>query len=88
MDGVLIVDKPKGKTSFAIVRETKKEYNVKKVGHAGTLDPLATGVLLILIGKGTKLSEKLMNHDKEYIATIKLGKKSKDKINKFSDIIR
>ena len=75
MNGLLIIDKPQGKTSFDIVRETRKKYNVKKVGHAGTLDPLATGVLLILIGKATRLSEKLMNHDKEYIAVLKLGER-------------
>lgn len=73
MDGVLIVDKPIFKTSFDIVRDVRKEYNTKKVGHIGTLDPLATGVLPILIGKATKLSDFLMNHDKEYIATLKLG---------------
>lgn len=74
MDGILIVDKPKGMTSFDVVREVRKKYNTKKVGHIGTLDPLATGVLTILIGKATKLSDFLMEHEKEYIATLKLGK--------------
>lgn len=73
MDGVLIVNKPLGKTSFDIVRDVRKEYNTKKVGHIGTLDPMASGVLPILVGKATKLSDYLMDHDKEYIATLKLG---------------
>ena len=73
MDGVLIVNKPLGKTSFDVVRDIRKEYNTKKVGHIGTLDPMATGVLPILIGQATKLSNYLMEHDKEYIATLQLG---------------
>lgn len=74
MDGILIVDKLKGMTSFDVVRDIRKKYNTKKVGHIGTLDPLATGVLTILIGKATKLSDFLMEHEKEYIATLSLGK--------------
>ena len=74
MDGILIVDKQKGMTSFDVVREVRKKYNTKKVGHIGTLDPLATGVLTVLIGKATKLSDFLMEHEKEYISTLKLGK--------------
>ena len=74
MDGILIVDKKEGMTSFDVVRDTRKKYNEKKVGHIGTLDPLASGVLPVLIGKATKLSDYLMNHDKEYVAKIKLGK--------------
>lgn len=73
MDGVLIINKPVGKTSFDIVREVRKQYNTKKVGHIGTLDPLASGVLPVLIGKATKLSDYLMEHDKDYVATIQLG---------------
>lgn len=73
MDGVLIVNKPLLKTSFDVVRDVRKEYNTKKVGHIGTLDPMASGVLPILIGQATKLSDYLMNHDKEYIATLQLG---------------
>lgn len=75
MDGVLIINKPIGKTSFDIIREVRKKYNTKKVGHIGTLDPMATGVLPVLIGKATKLSNYLMEHDKEYIATLSLGEK-------------
>ena len=73
MDGLLVVNKPIGKTSFDIVREVRKKYNTKKVGHIGTLDPMATGVLPILIGKATRLSNYLMEHDKDYITTLKLG---------------
>lgn len=73
MDGVFIVNKPIGKTSFDIIRDVRKKYNTKKVGHIGTLDPLASGVLPVLVGKATKLSNYLMEHDKEYIATLSLG---------------
>ncbi|MBR3134792.1 MAG: tRNA pseudouridine(55) synthase TruB [Clostridia bacterium] len=76
MDGILIVDKPINKTSFDIIRDVRKKYNTKKVGHIGTLDPLATGVLPVLIGSATKLSNYLMEHDKEYISTLKLGFKT------------
>ena len=74
MDGILIVDKPIGKTSFDIVRDVRKEYQIKKVGHIGTLDPMASGVLPVLVGNATKLSNILVEHDKEYIAVLKLGK--------------
>ena len=76
MNGVLIVNKPKGKTSFDMIRDVRKEYGTKKVGHIGTLDPLAEGVLPVLIGECTKLSDYLMNHDKEYIAELKLEKRT------------
>lgn len=75
MNGVLIIDKPTGVTSFDVIRDIRKEYGTKKVGHTGTLDPMATGVLPILIGDATKLSDYLMEHDKEYIAVLKLGEK-------------
>lgn len=75
MNGVLIIDKPMGVTSFDVIRDIRKEYGTKKVGHTGTLDPMATGVLPILIGDATKLSDYLMDHDKEYIAVLKLGEK-------------
>ena len=75
MDGIIIIDKEKNWTSNDIVQKLKGIFH-QKVGHTGTLDPLATGVLPILIGNGTKLSKYLINHDKEYIATISLGKKT------------
>ena len=76
MDGILIINKPKGYTSHDVVNKIRKIYNTKKVGHTGTLDPNATGVLPILIGKATKLSEYLLEHDKTYTATIKLGERT------------
>lgn len=75
MDGIILINKEKGYTSHDIVNIIKKTYNTK-VGHTGTLDPNATGVLPILLGKGTKISKYLINHDKEYIATLKLGIKT------------
>lgn len=74
MDGILVVNKPLGKTSFDMVAQTRREFHTKKVGHIGTLDPMASGVLPILIGNCTKLSDYLMDHDKDYVAIIKLGK--------------
>jgi len=71
--GVLLVDKPQGITSHDVVAKMRKVFHIKKVGHAGTLDPMATGLLLILIGKATKISQYLMSLDKEYTGTIKLG---------------
>lgn len=76
MDGILIINKPKGFTSHDVVNVVRKSLNEKKVGHTGTLDPNATGVLPILIGKATKVSKYLLEHNKEYIATIELGKKT------------
>ena len=76
MDGVLIINKPKGYTSHDIVNIVKKELNITKVGHEGTLDPNATGVLPVLIGNATKISKYLIEHDKVYIAELKLGEKS------------
>ena len=76
MNGILIVDKKIGETSFDVIRDVRKKYNMKKVGHTGTLDPMATGVLPILLGDATKLSDFLMDHDKEYVAILKLGKKT------------
>ena len=75
MDGIIIINKEKNWTSNDIVQKLKHTFH-EKTGHTGTLDPLATGVLPILVGKGTSLSKYLVNHDKEYIATIKLGKKT------------
>ena len=74
MNGILIVNKPEGKTSFDMIRDVRIKYQTKKVGHIGTLDPLAQGVLPILIGEATKLSDILMEHDKEYVAELYLGK--------------
>lgn len=75
MNGILIVNKPKQYTSHDVVAKVKKICK-EKVGHTGTLDPMATGVLPLLLGQGTKLSKYLINHDKTYIATIQLGQKT------------
>lgn len=75
MNGILIVNKTKGYTSHDIVAKVKKITH-EKVGHTGTLDPLATGVLPLLIGKGTLCSKYLINHDKKYIVLLKLGEKT------------
>lgn len=72
-NGLLIVNKPKGMTSRDVVNKVCRKFNTKSVGHIGTLDPLAEGVLVCLIGKYTKLANILTNHDKEYIASFKLG---------------
>lgn len=74
VDGIVIINKPKQQTSHDIVRKAKKILN-EKVGHTGTLDPNATGVLPLLIGKGTELSKYLINHDKTYEAILQLGEK-------------
>ena len=75
MDGILVVNKPENYTSHDIVYRVKKVLN-EKIGHTGTLDPLATGVLPLLVGKGTKISKYLIHHDKVYEAEIKLGVKT------------
>ena len=75
MDGIIIINKPINFTSQDVVSKTKKLLNEKKAGHTGTLDPMATGVLPVLLGKATKLSKYLIEHDKKYIATIKFGEK-------------
>jgi tRNA pseudouridine55 synthase len=73
LDGAVLIDKPAGPTSLYIVDAIRRQFNIKKVGHCGTLDPSATGLLIIVLGRGTKLSERLMSDDKVYEGTIKLG---------------
>ena len=73
MNGVLIIDKEKGKTSRDIVNEISKKFKTKKVGHTGTLDPIATGILIVCVGKATKLVDILTSDEKEYIAECTLG---------------
>lgn len=75
MDGILVINKHKSVTSHDIVYKTKKILN-EKVGHTGTLDPMAEGVLPLLVGKGTNCSKYLINHDKKYLAIVKLGQKT------------
>jgi tRNA pseudouridine55 synthase len=73
LDGALLVDKPAGPTSHDVVDAIRDRFSLKKVGHCGTLDPNATGLLVIVMGRGTKLSERLMSSDKIYEGTIKFG---------------
>lgn len=72
-DGLLLVDKPSGPTSHDIVAKLRQRFRIPKVGHGGTLDPMATGLLIILLGKGTKISERVMGHDKTYEGVFRLG---------------
>ena len=72
-EGVLLIDKPSGMTSHDVVDRVRRKLKMKRIGHAGTLDPLATGLLIILVGKATKLSQYLMSLDKVYEGTITLG---------------
>src|SRR5436305_15176737 len=72
MDGLLLIDKPTGLTSHKVVEIIRKRLNIKRVGHAGTLDPLATGLLVIMLGKATKLSNLLISQFKTYQVEIKL----------------
>jgi tRNA pseudouridine55 synthase len=72
-DGALLIDKPTGPTSHDVVDAIRRKFGIKKVGHCGTLDPNATGLLIIVLGRGTKLSEKLMGDDKVYEGTMKFG---------------
>ena len=95
MNGILAIYKEKGYTSRDVVNILSKELGTKKIGHTGTLDPIATGVLVVCVGQGLKLVELLTNHDKEYIAKIRLGIETdtlditgtvikEDKLKKFS----
>jgi tRNA pseudouridine55 synthase len=72
-DGVLLVDKAEGMTSHDVVALIRRRLQIKKVGHCGTLDPIATGLLLLTIGRGTKVQDLLMSEDKEYAGTLTLG---------------
>lgn len=73
LEGILLVHKPTGMTSHDVVARVRRKFNIKKVGHAGTLDPLATGLLIMLIGKATKQFDRFMSFDKAYRAQMILG---------------
>lgn len=74
LEGILLVNKPQGCTSFSLIRALRKLTGIRKIGHAGTLDPFATGVMVMLIGRGyTRLSDQLLLQDKEYLAEVSLG---------------
>ncbi len=70
---ILLVDKPKGITSFDVIRRLRRQLSIKKMGHAGTLDPLATGLMIIGVGSGTKKLTELVKLDKEYVADVLIG---------------
>src|SRR5271157_4807439 len=72
-DGVLLIDKGSGLTSHDVVAIVRHRLETQKVGHCGTLDPFATGLLLIVLGRGTKIQDLLMSEDKEYVGTMRLG---------------
>src|SRR5215204_3741546 len=73
MDGILIIDKPAGRTSHDVVARARRLLREKRVGHTGTLDPFATGVLVLLVGRATRLAQFLSGAEKEYEATVRLG---------------
>jgi tRNA pseudouridine55 synthase len=73
LDGAVLIDKPAGPTSHDVVDAVRRNFGLKKVGHCGTLDPAATGLLILVLGRGTKLSEKLMSDDKVYEGSAKFG---------------
>jgi tRNA pseudouridine55 synthase len=73
LDGLLLVDKPPGRTSHDIVDFVRRRFDQRKVGHCGTLDPIATGLLMLVVGKATRVQDLLMAEDKEYEGTLKLG---------------
>src|ERR1700694_4584858 len=76
MDAALLLDKPIGASSNRVLQDVKQIFGAKKAGHAGTLDPLASGLLLVLFGEATKFAGPLLDADKEYLATVKLGEKT------------
>ena len=76
VDGILLVDKPPEWTSFDVVNLVKRHFQLDKVGHCGTLDPFATGLLVILLGKATRLQDQLMAQNKRYCGTIRLGEET------------
>jgi tRNA pseudouridine55 synthase len=72
---LLLIDKPKGITSFGVIRQLRRQLGIKKMGHAGTLDPLATGLMIIGVGAGTKKLTGLVKLDKEYLAQVRIGER-------------
>ena len=87
LTGLILIDKAAGLSSYDIVRKVKKSLNIKKVGHFGTLDPFATGLLPIAVGSSTRLSEYLLEKDKKYIFTIELGKET-DTLDAYGKIVK
>ncbi|HEN20712.1 MAG TPA: tRNA pseudouridine(55) synthase TruB, partial [Desulfobacteraceae bacterium] len=90
IDGILLIDKNEGESSYDVVRKVKSAFNARKgmkTGHAGTLDPFATGMLVILLGQGTKLSPFIMSERKVYLATVMLGVET-DTLDPTGQVIR
>src|SRR5437868_13639421 len=85
-DGAVLIDKPAGPTSHDVVDNIRRHFQIKKVGHCGKLDPAATGLLIIVLGRGTKLSERLMSDDKVYEGTVKFGE-STDSYDADGDLV-
>src|SRR5216110_148807 len=76
VDAALLLDKPLGISSNRALQDVRKLYMAKKAGHAGTLDPLASGLLVVLFGEATKFAGPFLDDDKEYLATVKLGERT------------
>jgi tRNA pseudouridine55 synthase len=76
MNGILLVDKPSGWTSHDVVAKLRHRLGIRKIGHAGTLDPMATGLLILLVGNATKISQYVTNQDKTYVGTLRLGQET------------
>ncbi len=87
LDGVLLVEKPAGPTSHDVVARIRSTFRIKKVGHGGTLDPRATGLLIILLGRGTKLSDSFLSSDKAYEGVLRLGIET-DSYDADGDVVR
>lgn len=92
MEGIIVIDKPVGITSFDVIRVLRRNLKERRIGHTGTLDPLATGILVICVGKATKLAQDIEGYEKEYVADLELGFKTDtydiegkvlDKVEKF-----
>ena len=76
MEGIIVIDKPIGITSFDVIRVLRRNLKERRIGHTGTLDPLATGILVICVGKATKLAQDIEGYEKEYVADLELGFKT------------
>jgi tRNA pseudouridine55 synthase len=76
LEGIIVIDKPKGITSFDVIRVLRRTLKEKRIGHTGTLDPLATGILVICVGRATKLAQDIEGYQKEYVADLELGFKT------------
>ncbi|MBC2853851.1 tRNA pseudouridine(55) synthase TruB [Cetobacterium sp. 2G large] len=76
MEGIIVIDKPIGITSFDVIRILRRNLKERRIGHTGTLDPLATGILVICVGKATKLAQDIEGYEKEYVADLELGFKT------------